>query len=148
MVSQYGDMTGIMATMSQLSLDVSLNDFIYTAYQKDLTHIVGLQKKPDAFGVDEYPFIVYLPNDALRGAIGGDIEAVSLFLGIYDETIDSNISQGVVNLGIFSALIYNALNEPWPNNTVSFTGTVRDGNNWTAHPAYQKEMIIPLRVQR
>jgi hypothetical protein len=148
MVSQYGDMTGIMATMAQLSLDVYLNDFIYTAYQKDLSHIVGLQKKPDAFGVDEYPFIVYLPNDALRGGLGGDVEAISLFLGIYDETIDENITQGVVHLGIFSALIYNALNGSWPNGTVSFVGTLRDGNNWAAHPAYQKELIIPLRVQR
>jgi hypothetical protein len=145
-VADNGSITGLLELRSQLQMDAGLDSFLTEKYGKSATHIVGFK---EAANVNDYPYICYVENMASRGGLGGDLELISLVVGIYDPEIDGNISRGVANLAIVESLIIGAINTDWSGSMATFLGTTKTLNNFAIkHPVYQKEIQVQLKVKR
>jgi len=75
------DLAGLLELRTQLLMDSALDALFNDQYGKSATHFVGFKK---AFNVNDYPFMCYVPNEALRGKLGGDLEVISLVVGVYE----------------------------------------------------------------
>jgi len=141
-----GSLTGLLELRNQLAMDAGLDSFLTAQYDKSATHIVGFKEAPN---VNDYPYICYVENMAARGELGGDLELISLVIGIYDPAIDDNVSRGALNLAIVESLIIEAINSDWSGQMATFLGTTKTLNNFAVkHPVYQKEIQVPLKVKR
>lgn len=146
LVGDYGDLTGLLALRQQLQIDLGLEAFFQANYDKSANHIVGLKSQ---FAATDYPFLCYVPNEAVRGGLGGDVEIISLIIGIYQPDVSNGLALGAIHLGIVGALVFEALNNDWSGTQTQFLGTVREANDLqVTHPAYRKEIQIPLKVTR
>ena len=78
MASTLGDLTGLMSLRDQVVIDGSVDAFFTTQYGKPAVHLVGFKK---AFNANDYPFVCYIPNEAVRGKLGGDVKSSVLYWG-------------------------------------------------------------------
>lgn len=142
-----GSLTGLLELRNHLQMDAGLSSFFAAQYEgKSAAHIVGFKS---AANLNDYPYICYVENEAARGGLGGDLELISLIVGLYDPAIDGYVSRGALNLGLVEALIIEAVNTNWSGQLATFLGTTRSLNNFDVkHPVYQKEIQIPLKVKR
>ena len=146
MASALGDLTGLMTLRDQVVIDGSVDAFFTTHYGKPAVHLVGFKK---AYNANDYPFVCYVPNEAVRGKLGGDVEVISIVLGVYDPVVSAGVSQGIASLARASALVFDAINAAWATSGTVFLGTVKEANDFgVAHPIYHKEMQVPLKVRR
>ena len=142
----YGHLTGLMALRDRLMTDAALNGLFLSAYNKEPVHFVGLKS---SFAATDYPYLCYVPNTAKRGEMAGDIEVISVLIGVYDKTVNAGVSLGAINLAMASEAVVKALPSVLKNGAaVTWLGTVSEATDLqVAHPLYQKEIQIPLRVR-
>jgi len=144
-MSDYGHLTGLMTLRERLMSDAALNAFMLSAYGKEPLHFVGL----NSFAATDYPYLNYVSNTAKRGEMAGDIEVISLIIGVYDKTVNEGVALGAVNLALASECVTAALSSVHKDGAaITWLGSVIEANDLQiAHPIYRKEIQIPLKVR-
>lgn len=134
---------GLLALREQLRTSDNLTLWFEDTYQKPARFFVGNKEAPNA---NDYPFVCVVPNLARRGKLSGDLEAVSIIIGVNDKEITDDVFNGVSNMAIAETLVIEALNADWTGG-VTWTGVVDVITDLgKGHPFYKTELQLNLKV--